>query len=236
MINNNISEAKEILVKDELVAIPTETVYGLAGNAYSENAIKKIFDLKNRPFYNPLIIHLKSKPSMFEVAKDIPEKALILADKFWPGPLTLVLKKQNHILDMITAGKETVAIRVPGHSLTLELLEQLNFPLVAPSANPFGSISPTNANHVFNYFGNKIKYILDGGECVNGIESTIIGFENDEPVLYRLGSISLEDIENAIGKLAMKTNNNSAPNAPGMLSDIMRPIQKPIYQIISLNY
>ena len=218
MITTDINKAKEILLKNELIAIPTETVYGLAGNAYNETALKEIFKLKNRPFYNPLIVHLKSASCITDVATEIPESALILAEKFWPGPLTLVLKKQPHISDIVTAGKETVAVRVPKHPLALALLDKLDFPLAAPSANPFGSISPTNAEHVFNYFGEKLKVILDGGECEKGLESTIIGFENNQPILYRHGSISLEEIEKITGKLSIITNSEKTPNSPGMLS------------------
>jgi len=218
MITTDINKAKNILLKNELIALPTETVYGLAGNAYNENAIQKIFKLKNRPFYNPLIVHLKSADCIGDVAQKIPESALLLADKFWPGPLTLVLTKQEHISDLITAGKETVAIRVPNHPTALALLDSLDFPLVAPSANPYRSISPTSAAHVFNYFGEALEVVLDGGECEKGLESTIIGFENDQPVLYRLGSISIEDIEKIVGKLSVTTNNDTSPNAPGMLS------------------
>ncbi len=218
MITKDINKAKDILQKNELIALPTETVYGLAGNAFSEIAIKKIFELKKRPFYNPLIVHLKSAACIRDVAMEIPEGALLLADKFWPGPLTLVLKKQEHISDLITAGKKTVAVRVPNHPLALALLGTLEFPLVAPSANPFGSISSTSAAHVFNYFGEALDVVLDGGECEKGLESTIIGFENDQPVLYRRGCISIEDIEKIVGKLSITTNNDKSPNAPGMLS------------------
>ena len=218
MITTDIKKAKKALKKNKLVAIPTETVYGLAGNAYDESALVEIFKLKNRPFYNPLIVHIKSASSISDVAIDIPESAMILAEKFWPGPLTLVLKKQPHISDLITAGKDTVAVRVPNHPVALALLDKLDFPLAAPSANPFGSISPTNADHVFNYFGGKLEVILDGGECEKGLESTIIGFENNQPVLYRHGSISSEEIEKITGKLSTITNSEKTPNAPGMLS------------------
>jgi L-threonylcarbamoyladenylate synthase len=152
------------------------------------------------------------------VAINIPEIAIKLAKQFWPGPLTLVLEKQNHIPDLVTAGKNTVAVRVPNHPVALGLLETLNFPLAAPSANPFGSISPTTAQHVLNYFENKLDIILEGGECVNGLESTIIGFENNQPILYRHGSISIEEIEACIGKILIKTNDNNTPSAPGMLT------------------
>lgn len=143
---NIINAAVKALENNEIVAIPTETVYGLAGNAYSETAVEKIFALKNRPHFNPLIVHIKSGAVLTSVAKNIPLVALQLADAFWPGPLTLVLEKQEHIPDIVTGGKNTVGVRVPNHPVALELLEQLDFPLAAPSANPFGSISPTTAD------------------------------------------------------------------------------------------
>jgi L-threonylcarbamoyladenylate synthase len=224
LITTNIESAKQSLINNEIIAIPTETVYGLAGNAYSESALKKIFELKKRPYHNPLIIHIKSALLLNTIARDIPEMAQRLAEEFWPGPLTLVLKKQPHISDFITARKDTVAIRVPNHPVALALLEKLNFPLAAPSANPFGSISPTSAIHVSNYFEDKLDVILEGGECERGIESTIIGFENNQPVLYRHGSISVEEIEKIVGKLKIIVNNDSKPDSPGMLSRHYAPI------------
>ena len=224
MLINDINKAKDILENNGLVAIPTETVYGLAGNAYNEIAIKKIFELKQRPFYNPLIVHLKDVSSIYAVATDIPEIALKLAEKFWPGPLTLILNKQPQVSNLITAGKNTVAVRIPNHPVTLALLDTLDFPLCAPSANPFGSISPTNAKHVFDYFGEGIEAILDGGQCEKGVESTIIGFENGNPILYRHGSISVEEIEKITGKLGKHVNSDDAPNAPGMLSKHYAPM------------
>ena len=219
MITTDVDIAVKALIADEIIAIPTETVYGLAGNAFSETALKKIFDLKKRPFYNPLIVHIKSAAYLTEVACDIPEIALKLAKKFWPGPLTLLLKKRSIIPDLVTAGKETVAVRMPDHSLTLTLLQHLDFPLAAPSANPFGSISPTTAEHVANYFKNTLDVILDGGNCEKGLESTIIGFEENKPILFRLGAISMEDIENEIGKVGIKNEGTEADiTAPGMLS------------------
>jgi L-threonylcarbamoyladenylate synthase len=223
IVSKDISKAADILKEEGLVAIPTETVYGLAGNIYSEKAIKAIFEMKQRPFYNPLIVHIKSIAQLDELAKDIPKKARLLADKFWPGSLTMVLKKQDSVPDLVTAGKDSVAIRVPNHYATLALLAVLDFPLAAPSANPFGSISPTSAFHVVDYFGDELQMVLNGGTCQNGIESTIIGFENEEPVLYRLGSISVEDIEGVIGKIQIKNKKESAPNAPGMLSKHYAP-------------
>ena len=218
LISKDISKAVSFLNQEELVAIPTETVYGLAGNIYSEKAIKAIFEMKKRPFFNPLIVHIHSLNQLEELVQEIPEKARILANKFWPGSLTMVIKKKAIVPDLITAGKNSVAVRIPDHPVALELLKSLDFPLAAPSANPFGSISPTNAIHVADYFQNVLPMVLEGGDCRNGIESTIIGFENDEPVLYRLGSISLESIEKVIGKIQVKNKAEVAPNAPGMLS------------------
>jgi L-threonylcarbamoyladenylate synthase len=200
------------------VAIPTETVYGLAGNIFSEKAIKSIFSTKQRPFFNPLIVHISSVKCLNDLVTHVPEKAKLLAAAFWPGSMTLVLKKSSTIPDIITAGKGTVAVRVPDHPVTLELLRKLPFPLAAPSANPFGSISPTKPAHVENYFRNSIKMVLDGGSCANGIESTIIGFENEEPVIYRLGALPLEEIEAVVGKISIKNKKEEKPDAPGMLA------------------
>ena len=218
IISKDIQKAVQLLTENQLVAIPTETVYGLAGNIFSEKAIKSIFSTKKRPFFNPLIVHIPSIDSLSDLVTHVPEKAKLLAAAFWPGSLTLVLKKSNKIPDLITAGKDTVAVRVPNHPITLALLKKLPFPLAAPSANPFGSISPTKPAHVENYFRNSIKMVLDGGSCANGIESTIIGFENEEPVIYRLGALALEEIEAVIGTISIKNKKEEKPDAPGMLA------------------
>ncbi|WP_396602323.1 L-threonylcarbamoyladenylate synthase [Algibacter sp. R77976] len=228
IISKDIQKAVALLTADKLVAIPTETVYGLAGNIFSEKAIKSIFETKKRPFFNPLIVHIPSVESLDSIVSHIPEKAKKLADAFWPGSMTLVLKKQSTIPDLITAGKDTVAVRVPNHPVTLELLKQLPFPLAAPSANPFGSISPTKPEHVERYFKNDIEQVLDGGPCTNGIESTIIGFENDEPIIYRLGALALEDIEAVAGTVRIKNKKEVSPDAPGMLDRHYAPSTKTI--------
>ena len=194
-IGKDISKAKELLERGELVAIPTETVYGLAGNALNVAAIAKIFATKNRPHFDPLIVHVSHFNSINSFASAIPEKAKQLAQEFLPGPLTLLLKRKKIIPDLVTSGLETVGIRCPNHELTLNLLKELSYPLAAPSANPFGYISPTKASHVNDQLGDKIKYILDGGDCEVGIESTIVGFENDKAIIYRLGGLSIEKIE-----------------------------------------
>ncbi|WP_417861208.1 L-threonylcarbamoyladenylate synthase [Winogradskyella sediminis] len=232
IISKDISKAVALLTAEDIVAIPTETVYGLAGNIYSEKAIKAIFETKKRPFFNPLIVHIPSIDELSNIVEHIPAKAQLLAEAFWPGPITLVLKKKGIIPDLITGGKDTVAVRVPNHPTTLELLNRLDFPLAAPSANPFSSISPTTAQHVETYFKDAIKMVLDGGACTSGIESTIIGFENDEPMIYRLGSKSLEDIEAIVGtieiKNSVKSQTEAIPDAPGMLERHYAPKTKTI--------
>lgn len=228
IISQDLEKARSLLGKEELVAIPTETVYGLAGNIYSDKAIRSIFATKERPFFNPLIVHIPNPEYLKHVVSEIPAKAQLLAKTFWPGPLTLVLKKHPKIPKLITAGKDTVAVRVPNHLLTLKLLNSLEFPLAAPSANPFGSTSPTTAEHVERYFGSKIKMVLDGGPCQKGIESTIIGFEEEQPVVYRLGSISIEDIEDCVGQVKLITHKEVLPEAPGMLERHYAPKTKAI--------
>ncbi|MCX2718592.1 L-threonylcarbamoyladenylate synthase [Lentiprolixibacter aurantiacus] len=218
LVSGDITRAVQFLEQEDVVAIPTETVYGLAGNIFSEKAIKKIFALKQRPFFNPLIVHLSGAEQLPKVVEAVPDRAKLLAEKFWPGPLTLILKKRPEIPDLVTSGKDTVAVRVPNHPVSLELLEKLDFPLAAPSANPFGSISPTESSHVASYFEGKLSMVLEGGPCERGIESTIIGFEDGNPVLYRLGSITVEDISNLIGEIQVKNKKEAAPDAPGMLS------------------
>ena len=227
-MKEEIIKAVTLLNEGKVVAIPTETVYGLAANAFDENAVRQIFEIKQRPTFNPLIVHIKSIDDLEKVASNIPDKAMKLAKHFWPGALTLVLPKKENIPNIVTAGKDTVGVRVPAHSIALDLLNQLDFPLAAPSANPFGSISPTSAEHVQKQLGNKVPFILDGGNCEKGIESTIIGFENDVPILYRLGSIAIEEIENEIGPITIKNFEEQNPSAPGMLKRHYAPQTKTI--------
>jgi L-threonylcarbamoyladenylate synthase len=216
-VTKDINRAAFFLNNNEVIGMPTETVYGLAGNIYSEQAVKKIFEVKQRPFYNPLIVHIKSVDQLEKVAVEIPEQAIKLSNHFWPGPLTLLLKKHPSIPNIITAGKETVAVRIPKHPTAQSLLALLDYPLAAPSANPFGSISPTTAEHVAEYFSEKIPAVLDGGTSKNGLESTIIGFIDNQAVLFRHGAISIEEIEAVIGKITIKTSAKDQPDAPGML-------------------
>lgn len=227
-INTNIEKAISLLSQDELVAIPTETVYGLAGNALSRSAVTKIFTVKNRPQFDPLIVHVPDLKTAEQYVLEIPEAARNLANKFWPGPLTLLLKKKSIIPDLVTSGLDTVGIRCPNHPLTRKLLQQLPFPLAAPSANPFGYVSPTKPEHVDEQLGNKIQYILNGGACPIGIESTIVGFENYSPVILRLGGLSVEDIEGVVGQAKLMTHSTSNPKAPGQLKSHYAPTKKVI--------
>lgn len=215
---HDINKARSILESGDLVAIPTETVYGLAGNALDDEALLKIYKVKNRPKFDPLIAHTDSIEKVKSYVDHIPDKAMVLAEAYWPGPLTLLLRKKKHLPDLLTSGLPTVAIRMPRHDLTLQLLKTLEFPLAAPSANPFGYVSPTTAQHVEDQLGQKILYILDGGKCKVGIESTIIGFDEQEhPIIYRLGGKDMEAIEKLVGRVRLRVNHSSDPLVPGML-------------------
>jgi L-threonylcarbamoyladenylate synthase len=218
VITKSIEKAKAALEEGSVIAIPTETVYGLAANIFDEQAIRSIFEIKKRPLDNPLIVHLAGIDRLSEVVTEIPKAAQKLADQFWPGPLTLLLPKSEKIPDIVSAGLARVGVRVPDHAVTLDLLSKLDFPLAAPSANPFKRISPTTAAQVDAYFGDQLKVILDGGECKRGLESTIVGFENEEAIIYRLGSVTKEAIEACLGSnVELKNKKDSAPDSPGML-------------------
>ncbi|MCX8491953.1 MAG: L-threonylcarbamoyladenylate synthase [Cyclobacteriaceae bacterium] len=225
-IGTDILKAKSLLKNGELVGIPTETVYGLAGNALNVSAVAKIFQAKDRPFFDPLIIHVADIDAIDAYVEKIPALATKLANTFWPGPLTLVLPRKINIPDLVTSGIDTVGIRCPSHPLTNQLLRELSFPLAAPSANPFGYISPTKASHVNDQLGEKINYILDGGECTVGIESTIIGFENGLPQILRMGGLSVEEIESVAGKITVHLHSTSNPKAPGQLQSHYSPKKK----------
>lgn len=213
IIGNSIKIATNELKKGNLVAIPTETVYGLAANAFDTKAVAKIFEAKNRPTFDPLIVHTDSIDKIKNWTTDFPSWAEELANHFWAGALTLLLPRKTIIPDLVTSGLSHVAVRIPNHELTLELLKNLEFPLAAPSANPFGYISPTTANHVFEQLGEKVSYILDGGSCKIGVESTIIGEENGKLTVFRKGGIAIEDLEKVVGNLIVKEHSNSNPHS-----------------------
>lgn len=224
-IGADIQEAAYFLAKRELVAIPTETVYGLAANAFDPDAVIKIFEAKQRPQFNPLIVHSDSLEKMKPFLSEIPEWANQLAAAHWPGPLTMLLPRNEVVPDLVTAGLPRVAVRIPDHPLTLKLLESLDFPLAAPSANPFGYISPVTAEHVSQQLRDKVSYILDGGQSSIGIESTIIGANDQgDPTIFRLGGLSPEAIRATIGAVSIQTSPvESHPKASGMLKSHYAP-------------
>lgn len=199
------------------MAIPTETVYGLAANALNTDAVLKIYETKGRPAFNPLIVHVHDFGEFEKYATEIHPMIKLLAEKFSPGPLTYVLPKKAIVPDVVTGGGDTVALRVPGHPLTLKLLSQLDFPLAAPSANPFGYISPVLAEHVAEQLNGKIPYILDGGHSMIGLESTVVAVENNKLVVLRIGGVPIEDLHDAVGELELRINLSSNPKSPGQL-------------------
>ncbi len=228
MIGTEIEKARELLLQNEVVAIPTETVYGLAGNALNETAVSKIFEAKNRPHFDPLIVHVSSISEVSKYVEEISELASNLMEHFWPGALTILLPKKSCIPDLTTSGLTEVGIRIPNHALTLELLRSLPFPLAAPSANPFGYISPTSAGHVEDQLGEKIPYILNGGNCSLGIESTVLRVRHDEIEILRLGGISVEDLQRFTSNIHIQQHSSSSPAAPGMLTSHYAP-RKPVF-------
>jgi len=218
-MGSDISLAAELLSEGKTVAIPTETVYGLAANALDATAVAQIFELKKRPAFDPLIIHLASADHLGDYVKDTGPYFDALYQAFSPGPLTYVFPKQDIIPDIVTAGHPTVAVRFPAHPLCQSLLQKLDFPVAAPSANLFGRVSPTQANHVAGQFGDSLAYILDGGPAQVGLESTIIDLSQEDPIVLRLGGLSLEAIEEVLDRKVPYTRSSSSnPKAPGMLS------------------
>lgn len=212
----DIKTAISLLQAGENIAIPTETVYGLAADALQPEAIKRIFTIKKRPQSNPLILHIANIDQLEKVVCNIPDYAFKLAKKFWPGPLTLVLPKQSVISDIITAGQPTIAVRIPDHPITLQVIAALQLGLVAPSANIYTQISPTTADHVITGLGGHIPAILDGGPCKIGIESTIVDCTGTKPIILREGMVTKKDI--ALATNSKNINNKqqtSTIKAPG---------------------
>ena len=213
-----ILHAAEIIRRGGIVAFPTETVYGLGANAFNPLAVARVFETKRRPYFDPLIVHVANPADVEKLAKQIPSNAKKLIERFWPGPLTVVLLKEENIPDIVTAGLPTVAIRMPSHPMALALIKKSKCPIAAPSANPFGYLSPTTAEHVREQLGDQIDFILDGGPCLVGVESTIVSFSTRKPRLLRPGGVSLEEIQSIIGKVEVSSAMESRPSAPGMLA------------------
>ena len=214
-----IDEAAEILRRGGLVAFPTETVYGLGANALDASAVARIFAAKGRPSYNPLIVHVPNEAAARELASEWPESASRLARAFWPGPLTIVLRKRDVVPDIVTAGLDSVALRVPSHPVALALLRATRLPLAAPSANRSMGLSPTTAQHVARSLGNRVDLILDGGATTVGIESTVVDLRGEQAVILRPGIINdyeLAPFVGAVGR-AEATADNAPRASPGML-------------------
>lgn len=216
MPSEPVARAVEVLRRGGLVAFPTETVYGLGADAANDAAVAKIYRVKGRPAGHPLIVHIGAAGQLARWARDVPESARKLAERFWPGPLTLVLRRSPEVHDLVTGGQDTIGLRVPGHPLALELLHAFGGGIAAPSANKFGRISPTTAEHVRRDLGDEVDFILDGGPCEVGIESTIVDLSRGHPVLLRPGRVGAADIAAVIG-VAPKPRDSDAPRAPGML-------------------
>ena len=214
---DQIKHAAELLRSGKLVAFPTETVYGLGANALDAKAVARVFEAKGRPSTSPIIVHVSDRAMIERVASSWPETARILADRFWPGPLTLVVPKMSEVPDIVTAGLPTVGVRMPAHPVALALIEAAQVPIAAPSANRFTGISPTTAEHVRRSLGDRADYILDGGPCPVGIESTVLSLVNEIPVLLRPGGISRQQIEDLIGLItSLEQQPQGAHPAPGM--------------------
>lgn len=219
-----VERAAEVLLAHGIVALPTETVYGLGANAFDPIAVARIFAAKERPFFDPLIVHVAEIDWLPRVVSDFPVLARKLAERFWPGPLTLVLPKHESIPDLVTSGLPNVGVRLPDHDLMRQVLRRANVPVAAPSANPFGKLSPTTADHVRQQLAGRIDGILDGGPCRVGIESTIVQIEGEQATLLRPGGIAVEDIEQVTGPVRYPaTTVLEAPEAPGMLASHYAP-------------
>jgi L-threonylcarbamoyladenylate synthase len=214
--NSSIERAVELLNNGDVVAFPTETVYGLGADALNPYAVAKIFEAKNRPHFDPLIVHISRKEWIYDYTEDVPQDALKLIDVFWPGPLTLILHKKTLIPDIVTAGLSTVAIRMPSHTVALKLIETFQKPIAAPSANPFGYMSPTKVSHVARMLKGRIPMILDGGDSVFGIESTIISFQSHGVYIHRHGAISEEELSEYV-ELTHDIRTDSVYRSPGEL-------------------
>ena len=222
-IKEGVKKAAEIIKRGGLVAFPTETVYGLGANGLDENAVPKIYEAKGRPSDNPLILHISKLDEIEDIVKEIPKSALILAEEFWPGPLTMVFKKSERIPYRTTGGLESVAIRMPSNKIARELIKAAGVPIAAPSANSSGRPSPTKAAHVIYDLDGKIDMVIDGGEVDIGIESTIVDVTGEVPVILRPGFITEKMLSEAIGRVeidevvkSLRPDKDLKPKAPGM--------------------
>ncbi len=229
--NENIALAAQALQKGELIAFPTETVYGLGGNALDAHALAAIFAAKKRPYFDPLIVHIGALSQLSRVVSSLNPQAERLIEKFWPGPLTLVLPKCDAVPSLASSGLPTVAVRMPSHPIALALINAAATPIAAPSANPFGRLSPTQASHVLKNFNRDVYAVLDGGPSDIGVESTIIGWQDNHAVLLRPGGLAKEEIEELVGPLLSNSHTKSVTHeisstgmsSPGQLNQHYSP-------------
>lgn len=231
-IIDNVEIAADEILKGNIIGLPTETVYGLGANALNENAVIKIFEAKQRPRFNPVIVHIYNAGDAGKYAALIPENFYRLSEKFSPGPLTFVLKKKDIIPDIVTSGNDSVALRIPAHSLFREVLKKSELPIAAPSANMFGKISPTSAEDVLKDFNGRIDFILDGGKCSIGIESTVVSLLDDEVKILRHGFITREEIEKVTGKITDSKEERII--SPGQMKIHYAP-STPLYMVNDFN-
>jgi L-threonylcarbamoyladenylate synthase len=212
-----VREAAAVLRRGGLVAFPTETVYGLGADAFNPVAVARVFEVKARPSFDPLIVHLADAADLARVSPSEDPRVRRLAERFWPGPLTLVLPRRREVPDLVTAGLDTVGVRVPAHPAAHALIAAAGTPVAAPSANPFGYVSPTTAAHVAGLLGGSVDLVLDGGPCVVGVESTILSLAGDVPLVLRPGGVPREALEEALGHSLDVAGPAERPTAPGQL-------------------
>ena len=216
-------EAASLLREGKLVAFPTETVYGLAANALNSDAVARIFEVKGRPSFDPLIVHIANAADLRKWVEEVPESIQKIVDEFWPGPISVVLPKTATIPDIVTSGSPTVAIRCPDHIAARRLIDLAGVPIAAPSANRFGCISPTTAQHVREQLGDAVPSVLDDGPCKVGVESTVVGYDGNRVIIYRPGGITREAIEGLVGKTFLAGTDDQSPSSPGQLTKHYAP-------------
>ncbi len=228
----NLRRAGQALAHGGLVAIPTETVYGLGANAFDEVAVARVFEAKARPSFDPLIVHIADLAQVERVARDLPASAGRLMERLWPGPLTLILPKREEVPDLVTSGLPSVALRFPANGIAQEVIRAAGTPVAAPSANPFGYLSPTTAAHVAAMLGEKVDFIVDGGPCRIGVESTVLDLTGERPLVLRPGGMPVEEIEEVVGKVDLWDRIVSAPKSPGQLPSHYAP-RTPLFLVDS---
>ncbi|MDR0306689.1 MAG: threonylcarbamoyl-AMP synthase [Chitinispirillales bacterium] len=233
-LTEQIQKCAKLLRGGGVVAFPTETVYGLGSSAFNEQAVARIFEIKRRPYFDPLILHIAHSGWLDELALDVPVSARKLIREFWPGPLTVVLPKKPVVPDIVTSGLPGVALRMPLNEIAIKLIDSAGMPLAAPSANLFGSVSPTTADHVADQLGASVDMIIDGGPCAVGIESTVVSFMTGTPALLRPGGTELEKIESIIGKVMIPNRAELVNHSPGR-SEQHYATAAPLLQINDIN-